>query len=70
MTHRIDGHTDPRGDAVSVYPDYAIEITKLAQVIVSWTFTKNHQLTYGVNLKFIANTHNTSTCPNFSNPIA
>ena len=32
--------------SLSLNPDYAIEITKPAQIIASWAFTKNHRLTY------------------------
>ena len=34
-------------------PDYAIEITYLAQIIAIWAFTKNHQLTFGLISNFL-----------------
>ena len=33
---------------IKLNPDYAIEITYLAQIIAIWAFTKNHQLTFGL----------------------
>jgi len=35
-------------DQPSFIPDYAIEITKLAQVIALWAFANNHRLTFGL----------------------
>jgi len=34
-------------------PDYAIEITYLAQIIAIWAFTKNHQLTFWLTSNFL-----------------
>ena len=36
-----------------INPNYAIEIIKLAQVIVSRAFTGNHRLTFGLNSNFL-----------------
>ena len=39
----------PKAISDSIFnPKYAIEITKLAKVIVPWAFTNNHRLTFGL----------------------
>jgi Na+/H+-dicarboxylate symporter len=40
-------------DRGSLNPYYAIEIAKLAQVIASRAFTRNHRLTFGLNSNFL-----------------
>ena len=45
---------------ITLNPEYALEIIPLLQIIVPWAFVKIHQLTFGLTLECVTNTHETS----------